>query len=172
MLEIFGVSLKLVQSTSPVPGKLAASVVQVNGKVWADLFLWDPLSKVLQFDEDAFSQLLVSAKKAEGGWVSIVLSITDFVIRIVNGLRGLFGGSYGGSLGFGQVGALVATASALAFIVATVAAAVVVIPLSCMAWALRLHINAQIRREREKVAAQVFSFFETLELRLDRLETS
>lgn len=162
MLEIFGVSVKLVQSTSPVPGKLAASVVQADGKVWADLFLWDPLSKVLQFDEDAFSQLLVSTKKAQGGWVSIVLWITDFMIRVANGLRGLFGGSYSGSFGFGQVGGLVAAVSAMAFIVATIAAAVVVIPLSCLAWALRLHINGQIRRERETVVAQVFGFFETL----------
>jgi hypothetical protein len=39
----------------------------------------------------------------------------------------------------------------------------VVLPLSCLAWALRLHINGQIRREREKVLNQVIGFFETLE---------
>ena len=163
MLEIFGISLKLVQSTSPIPGKLAASVVQADGKVWVDLFLWDPMSKALQIDEEAFSRLLVGAKKAQGGWAGIVLWITDFVIQVVNGVRGLFGGSYGGSLGFGQMGGMVAAASAVAFIIATIAAAVVVIPLSCLAWALRLHINGQIRREREKVLDQVIGFFETLE---------
>jgi hypothetical protein len=89
------------------------------------------------------------------------------VIRVVKGLRGLFGGSYGGSLGFGQMGGLVAATSALAFIVATIAAAVVVLPLSFLAWALRLHINGQIRREREKVSAQACVFFEALEQQIE-----
>jgi hypothetical protein len=103
--------------------------------VYATIAKFDVTDKTLQIDEEAFSRLLVGAKKAQGGCTGIVLWITDFVIQVVNGVRGLFGGSYGGSLGFGQMGGMVAAASAVAFIIATIAAAVVVIPLSCLAWA-------------------------------------
>ena len=71
-----------------------------------------------------------------------------------NGVRGLFAGSYGGSLGFVQLGRMVAAASALALalalasIIATIAGAVAVVPLSCLAWDLRLHISRKLRRRQ------------------------
>lgn len=160
MLEVFGVHLTLVPSTSPVPGKLSASVIATDGSVKADLFLWDPMSSVVQFDEGQLHQLLHEVKKAQRGWASIVLWVTDLVISVVNGLRAVCGGSYGGSLGFGQMGSIVTIASAMLFVVATILAAVVVIPLSLITWLLRRHINGQIRLERAKAINQAIAFFE------------
>ena len=162
-LEMFGVRVKLIQSTSPVPGKLAASVQEADSSVRPDFFIWDPMSAVVQFDETRLYELLGAAKRARFGWVSVVLRVTDFAISVVKGLRNLFGGSYGGSLGFGGLGSIVATASAVFFIIAAVAGAIVVIPLSLLAWVLRLKINAEIAAEREKVLAQVIEFFQAIQ---------
>jgi hypothetical protein len=159
VLEMFGARVKLIQSTSPVPGKLAASVLESDNSVRPDLFLWDPLGSVVQFDEDRLSQLLADAKRSQHGWATLVLMVTDFAISVVKRLRSLFGGSYGGSLGFGGLGSMVAIASAMLFIVAALAAAVVVIPLSILAWVLRSKVNADISVEKEKVLANVIVFF-------------
>lgn len=162
-LEVFGARVKLIQSTSPIPGKLAASVQEADNSVRPDLFFWDPMGAVVQFDERRLCELLEDAKRSRLGWASVVLWITDFAISVVKGLRNLFGGSYGGSLGFGGLGSLVAMASAIFFLIAAVAAAVVVIPLSILTWVLRLKVNAEISAEREKVLAQVIQFFKEIQ---------
>jgi len=54
----------------------------------------------------------------------------------------------------------VTIASAMLFVVATILAAVVVIPLSLITWLLRRHINGQIRLERAKAINQAIAFFE------------
>lgn len=158
-LEVFGIRVKLVQSTSPVPGKLAASVQEADNSIRPDLFIWDPMSAVVQFDEDRLLQFLADAKKSQRGWKTVVLWITDFAISVIKGLRDMFGGSYGGSLGSGGLGSMVAAASAIFFMIAAVAAAIVVFPLSLLAWLLRLKVNAEISAERQKVLAQVMEFF-------------
>jgi hypothetical protein len=162
MLDIFGIRLKLVQSTSPVRGKLAASVLEADGKARPDLFVWDPMSAILQFEEDRLGELLYAARKTVGGGLYLSLRAVELFIELVNSIRDLFGGSYGGSLGFGGFGGLAAMASAFFYLLATVAAAILNLPFQALAWLLRRRIQSQMRSEREQVLAQVLAFFESL----------
>ncbi|HXD39861.1 MAG TPA: hypothetical protein VN649_04825 [Ramlibacter sp.] len=161
-IDVFGVQLKLAQSTSPVPGKLAATVVAGDQRVWADFFLWDPLSQVIQFDEEALHQLMRGARRTQSPWASGALTVTDFGISVVQGIKRLSGGSYGGSLGFGQMGAITAMASALFFIVVSIMAAVVIAPLSIVAWLLRQKIDSDINKEKPRVLEQAIGFFQAI----------
>jgi hypothetical protein len=161
-IDVFGVQLELTQSTSPISGKLAASVIGRDQKVWADLFVWDPLSQVIQFDEEALQLLLRGACRTRSPWVSGALTLTDFGISVVSAIKRLFGGSYGGSLGFGPVGAITATLSSLALIVVSILGAIIIIPLSILAWLLHQKINSDIDTERPRVVQQAIGFFQTI----------
>lgn len=163
MLDVFGIHLKLVQSTSPVPGKLAATVVEADGKARPDLFIWDPMSAIVQFEEDRLTELLYAARRTMGGGLYLTLRTGEIFIEIVNSVRDLFGGSYGGSLGFGGFGGLAYMASAFIFLLATVAAAVVTMPFHAIAWFLRSRIKSQMQGERDRVIAQAIAFFENVE---------
>jgi hypothetical protein len=162
LIEVFGVQLRVAQSTSPVPGKLAASVIAADQKIWADLFLWDPLSQMIQFDEEALDHILKGARRTNSPWVSGVLTVTDFGISIVKSIKRLFGGSYGGSLGYGQMGGITAMASAFAFVVVSILAAFIVVPLSILAGVLRYKINSDINKEKPRVLEQAIGFFQAL----------
>jgi hypothetical protein len=70
--------------------------------------------------------------------------------------------SYGGSLGFGPVGAITATLSSLALIVVSILGAIIIIPLSILAWLLHQKINSDIDTERPRVVQQAIGFFQTI----------
>jgi hypothetical protein len=163
LIDVFGLQLKLAQSTSPVPGKLAATVLAGDQRVWADLFVWDPLSQVIQFDEEVLHELMRGARRAQSPWASGALSVTDFGISIIQGIKRLFGGSYGGSLGYGQMGAITAMASAFFFLVVSILAALIVAPLSIVAWLLRHKINSDIDKEKPRVLQQAIGFFQGIQ---------
>jgi hypothetical protein len=164
-LQVFGRRRTLLQSTSPLQGKLAASVVEGDGAAWPDMFLWDPMSGLLQYDEDRLAAFLQAAKRGESGVAAVILWLTDGAIIVVKWLRSLFGGSYGGAFGFGPLGSIVAMASAVLAIMAAIVAAVVLVPLSIVGGILRYRIGAQIRAEKQVVLTQVTSFFEQLQVK-------
>lgn len=159
MLEIFGVQLRLVPSTSPVPGMRAASLVDASGAVRPNLFSWDPLGQIVHYEQDALYALVHDVKKSKAGVSLAVLWVTDFAIRLIKGLRSLFGGSYGGSFGFGSLGGMMAAISAVLFILASITAAAVITPLAILAWVLRYRIDREISVESQKVLSQVSEYF-------------
>ena len=61
-ISIFGSTAELIESTSAMVGKRAAAVIDHNKKVWGDLFLWDPMNGMVQFDHNALYPLLLPAK--------------------------------------------------------------------------------------------------------------
>lgn len=162
MIEVFGARKELRQSTSPVPGKVCVAVVEHDGRAWPDLFLWDPISDIVQWDHARVEEFLRATKRRQSPLANAVLWTTEGMITLVRGIRGLFGGSYGGSLGFGQLGGLVAMMSAVLAIVAFLAAAVVLVPLTLIAWGLRAWIDQQVKKEAPKVVDQVQVFCRSL----------
>jgi hypothetical protein len=171
-LQVFGSHRTLVQSTSPLPGKLAVSVVEADGAAWPDMFLWDPMSQLVHYNEETLVDFLLAAKRREGVTTAAVLGLTDGAIAAVKRIRGLFGGSYGGALGFGPLGTIVAMASAVLAIMAAVAAVAVVVPLSIVAVLLRYRIGGQIRAEKQRVLDQVTSYFEQLQRSQDAVPSA
>jgi hypothetical protein len=162
LIDVFGTRLELIRSTSPVPGKWAASVQGNGNSVIPDLFLWDPMVASVQYDEARLTEWLEAVQRSRLGLAALLLGVTDALIWAVKGARRLFGGSYGGSLGFGGLGALVAVMSAVLLTVATLAAALVLAPLSFAAWLLRKRLLTQVMSEKEKVLIQASEFFEQL----------
>ena len=57
MLDILGIQLKLIASTSPVAGKVGASIL-ADGSIRADMFMHDPVGNFVQFEEERLQTLL------------------------------------------------------------------------------------------------------------------
>lgn len=162
MLDIFGIHLKLIPSTSPVPGKLGASIMEADGSIRADMFMLDPVGDFLQFDEDRLQQLLYQARKTQGGAVAQALSFADSMVGVFDALRRMFGGRYSGALGFGEFGGLMATVQTLMAITATVITFVLKLPFQAVGWFLRRRLQREIAHERQHVLNQVSQFFRDL----------
>ena len=158
-LTIFDNDIEILQSTSPVPGKLAASLTMANQSALPDAFVWDPMSGIIQYDEQVVMNLLGMLRKAKGGIVSIVLMISDGLIAVVKWIRRLFGGNYGGSMGYGQAGSIVAAASAILLIMISIAAAVIILPLSIVAWVVRKKVEIEVKAEKKRLLDEVSNFF-------------
>lgn len=158
-LEIFGVKLKLVESTSPVPGRRCASVLTGDGSVWADLFVFDPLSGILEFDEARLKSLLIGAKRTQTPWMSWVLSICNGVRSAAGAFSRATDGSYGGTFGYGQAGSLVAMTSAWFRIFLVAAIFIFTIPFTLVGGFVAMLMEPQIKRERERALDQVIGFF-------------
>ncbi|MBP9953496.1 MAG: hypothetical protein KBF22_03380 [Ottowia sp.] len=58
MLDILGIQLKLIASTSPVAGKVGASILEADGSIRADMFMHDPVGNFVQFEEERLQTLL------------------------------------------------------------------------------------------------------------------
>lgn len=158
-INIFKSKVVLIQSTSPVPGKLAATAIDPKKRIWADLFLWDPMSGVVQFDGDTLYQLLVQERRKQSPWIAGALWVTEGAISVVKAIKRLTGGSYGGSLGYGEFGRMAGLASAVMAIVFAILAAVVLAPLTLIAWVLRKLIDQDMSSETQQVVDQVGTFF-------------
>jgi hypothetical protein len=162
LLEIFGIHLKLIPSTSPVPGKLGASIMEADGSVRADMFMLDPVGDFLQFDEGRLQQLLYQARMTQGGAIARTLSYTDGMVGLLDAFRRMFGGRYSGPLGFGEFGGLMATVQSLMAITATVIAFVLKLPFQAVGWFLRRKLQQEIANERQHVLSQVSQFFHSI----------
>ena len=162
MLEIFGIHLKLIPSTSPVPGKLGASIMEADGSIRADMFMLDPVGEFLQFDEDRLQQLLYQARKTQGGAVAQALWLTDSVVGVFDAFRRVFGGRYSGALGFGEFGGLMATVQSLMAMTAAIVAFMLKLPFQAVGWFLRRKLQQEIANERQHVLNQVSRFFHSL----------
>jgi hypothetical protein len=163
VLEIFGVNLKLIESTSPVPGKLCASVLDAAGKVMPDMFMHDPKGDFTQYDEGEVDRLLHQAFRAKGGFVPLLLGVCRGAIATLDGIRRLFGGSYSGSLGVGNVGQTVSMASAFMSIVAWIFTTVLKAPFSLVAGVVQWRLKSQFAAEKAKLIEQVQVFFASLQ---------
>jgi hypothetical protein len=155
MIEVFGWQSTLRKSTSPVPGKTSLAVVAPEGHAWTDVFLWDPVSGLLEWDQAKLEEVLFLAKRAQSPIVMSTLRSVEGLAGAVRWVRRVFSGSYGGSLGFGRMGSVVAMTSALMGVVMFLVAGVLLAPLIVIAWWIRLWINSQIRQEQQRVLAQV-----------------
>lgn len=162
MIEIFGIHLKLIPSTSPVPGKLGASILEADGSIRADMFMLDPVGDFLQFDEDRLQQLLYQARKTQGGTTARVLGFTDGMVYMLDAFKNLFGGSYSGALGYSDFGRLMATVASLMSITAAIFAFVLKLPFQTIGWFLRRKLQQEISQERQHVLNQVSQFFQGL----------
>ena len=163
MLEVFGVKLQLIESTSPVPGKLCASVLDASGGVMPDMFMHDPKGQFIQFDEEAIETLLYKAFRTKGGVVPVLLGICRGAIATLDGLRRLFGGSYSGALGYGTAGQSISMVSAFMSIVAAIFTTVLKLPFSLCKWLLEWRLKSQFAAEKTKVIEQVQAFFANLQ---------
>ena len=112
------------------------------------------------FEEQVLYQLMRSAKFRQAKWLGVVLGVTDGAMTIVNGIKRLSGGSYGGSLGYGSAGGLVSSASAILSILITILAFIVLAPLTLVSWVLNAKMNRDIKVELQSVINQVSVFFE------------
>lgn len=162
MLEIFGIHLKLIPSTSPVAGKLGASIMEADGSVRPDMFMLDPVGDFLQFEEERLHQLLYQARKTKGGAVTWTLWFTDGMVDVIDTFRSMFGGRYSGAMGFGDVGGLMATVQSLMSITAGILAFILKLPFLAIGWPLRRKLKAEITKERQHVLNQVTQFFHSL----------
>jgi hypothetical protein len=159
VFEVFGAKFRFVQSTSPVQGKHCASIVGPDGSAWPDMFLWDPMSQLVQFDEDRLDALLFEQRRRQLTWLGALAWLADAGIYMARMVRALFSGSYGGSLGFGPMGSIVGIMSGVLLIVASAAAAVVIAPLALVGWIARTRMAAQVRRERQVLVVRAQAFF-------------
>lgn len=159
MLEIFGIHLKLIASTSPVPGKLGASIMEADGSIRPDMFLLDPVGDFLQFEEERLQQLLYQSRKAKGGGLAWTLWFIDGMVDVIDSFRSMFGGRYSGALGFGDFGGLMATVQSLMSMTAAVVAFVLRLPFQAVGWFLRRKLHKELALERQHVLNQVSQFF-------------
>jgi len=160
-IEIFGTSVQLVPATSPVPGYVAATAIDWKQKIWQNLFLQDPKNGTVSFEEQVLYQLMRSAKFRQAKWLGVVLGVTDGAMTIVNGIKRLSGGSYGGSFGYGSAGGLVSSASAIFSILINILAFIALTPLTLVSWVLNAKMNRDIKAELQSVINQVSVFFES-----------
>ena len=160
-IEIFGSSVQLLPATSPVPGRLAATAIDWKQKIWQDLFLQDPKNGLINFESEVLYQLMSNAKVRHSRWLGVVLGVTDGAISVVNSIKRLSGGSYGGTFGHGSMGSMISSASAVFTIVITILAFIVLAPLTLVAWVLRSKMDREIKGELQNVINQVAAFFET-----------
>lgn len=162
MLEIFGIHLKLIPSTSPVAGKLSASIMEADGSVRADMFMLDPVGNFLQFEEERLHQLLYQARNAKGDMVARALWISDGMVGLIDTFRRMFGGQYSGALGYGDFGRLMATVQSLMSMTAAIVAFILKLPFQTVGWFLRKRLQQEMVRERQHVLNQVSLFFQSL----------
>ncbi len=158
-ISIFGSTAELIESTSAVVGKRAAAVIDHNKKVWGDLFLWDPMNGMVQFDRHALYPLLLQQRRKTSPWLGATLWLTDGAISLVKGIRRMTGGSYGGTFGYGDFGSIMAMGSAVVSVMFAIAAAIVLAPLIILGWCLRQWINHELVSESQRVVDQVGAFF-------------
>ena len=159
-IDIFGSSVQLVPATSPVPGRQAATAIDWTQKIWQDLFLQDPQNGIVNFEEDVLCELMRNAKFRQTKWLGLALGVTGGAMSIVNGIKRLSGGSYGGSLGYGSAGGLVSSASAIFTILIAILAFIALAPLTLVSWVLRAKMDRDIKVELQRVIDQVSVFFE------------
>lgn len=162
MLEIFGIHLKIIPSTSPVAGKLGASIMEADGSVRPDMFMLDPVGNFLQFEEERLQQLLYQARNAKGDVVARALWISDGMVGLIDTFRRLFGGQYSGALGYGDFGRLMATVQSLMSMTAAIVAFILKLPFQAVGWILRKRLQREMVRERQHVLNQVSLFFQSL----------
>lgn len=160
-ISIFGQTYNLVESTAKSVGRMAASIQAPDGKILPDAFEFDPKSGIATFDEDSIYNLLHDAKAKTSPSAMFALMVTDILIRIVKGIRGLFGGQYSGSFGFGHAGTIIIAVSAIALLLVSIAAAVIIVPLMLVAWIIRKSIDSKIADEKSRLIDQVLSYFAT-----------
>lgn len=160
-VTVFQSEFEMIESTSAIAGKFAASLTG-EGEVWSDAFIYDPKSKIVNFDKGQLYSFVHGAKKKASPAAMIFLTITDVAIRGINGVKGLFGGSYGGTMGTGQAGSMIVMASALLFIVVAIMAAIVVVPLSILGWLVRKKIDGEIAKESAKFIDQILVNFDEM----------
>ncbi|MCP5268386.1 MAG: hypothetical protein H6943_05005 [Zoogloeaceae bacterium] len=160
-ISIFGQTYSLVESTAKSIGRQAASIQAPDGKILPDAFEFDPKSGIATFDEDSVYNLLHDAKSKTSPIAMFALMVTDILLRIVRGIRGLFGGQYSGTFGFGSVGNLIMATSAIALLLVSAAAAVIIVPLVLAAWMIRKSIDNDIAVEKSHLINQVLSYFTT-----------
>lgn len=162
MLDILGIQLKLIASTSPVAGKVGASILEADGSIRADMFMHDPVGNFVQFEEERLQTLLYQARMSKGDAVARTFWVSEGIIEMTNSFRNLFGGQYGGALGYGDFGRLMATVQSLMSITAALIAFIVRLPFHAVGWFLRRKLQQEIANERQHVLNQVHQFFKSL----------
>ncbi|TXT40791.1 MAG: hypothetical protein FD135_919 [Comamonadaceae bacterium] len=159
-IEIFGSSVQLLPATSPLPGRLAATAIDWKQKIWTALFLQDPMNGLINFESEVLYQLMRNAKVRQSRWLGVVLWVTDGAISVVNSIKRLSGGSYGGTFGYGSMGSMISSGSAIFTIVISILAFIALAPLTLVAWVLRFKMDRDIKAELQRVIDQVAVFFE------------
>lgn len=162
MLDIFGIQLKLIPSTSPVAGKVGASILEADGSIRADMFMHDPVGNFVQFEEERLQTLLYQARMTKRDAVARALWISDGMVDMINAFRNMFGGRYSGALGYGEFGGLMATVQSLMSITAAFIAFILRLPFQAVGWLLRRKLQQEITNERQHVLNQVHQLFQSL----------
>jgi uncharacterized membrane protein len=157
-INIYNSQAELIESTSPVAGKRCATLIDQNKKVWSNLFLWDPLSGLVDFDGDTLYQLLAQERRKQAPGLAAAMWVTDGVIALVKMIKRVTGRSYGGSMGYSDFGRIVAMAGVLMAIVFGIAAVLVLAPLMLLGWVLRKVFDHSIMSELQRVVDQVAAF--------------
>src|SRR5690606_29812808 len=114
------------------------------------------------WDDARLLELMRETKRKRSPVLNLLLLITDAMTWLVRSIRGLFGGTYGGSFGFGNAGGMIAAASAILGIVAYLLAALALAPLLVLGWTLRRWLDSSVGREKTLVLSQASEFFVAL----------
>lgn len=149
MLDIFGIQLKLIPSTSPVAGKVGASILEADGSIRAAMFMHDPVGNFVQFEEERLQTLLYQARMTKRDAVARALWISDGMVDMINAFRNFFGGRYSGALGYGEFGGLMATVQSLMSITAAFIAFILRLPFQVVGWFARRKLQQEITNERQ-----------------------
>lgn len=157
-----GETFDVVESTSPVPGRRSLVLVEVTGRAWPDLFLYDPVSKTVHYDPQQVRQFVMSARVSQARWASALLAVTDAIAALGRGVGRLASGGYGGTFGFGSAGGVIASAGAVFNLLVQVTAWVVTLPFRLLGGGVRLWLSRSVAAEEQKLVQSMPQVFDAL----------
>ena len=137
-------------STSSVPGKHTASVVDSSKRIWGDLLCWDPMTGFIEFDKEKLKALLLKEKRKHS---PVLLGAAGGIGILASGSRSVmdyFRRHFVNSYGIANI------AVAMVF---TGLTAVVALPLMAINSMLENAVNRDLNSEVQNVIDQAGAFF-------------
>lgn len=149
-IRIFSRSVELMLSTSPVPGKPSASIVDSSQTMWPDVVRWDPMTGYVECDPEKLSALIQREKRKQSPVVSGLAGGVDALTSIFRSVLDYFWRHFTQSHGIANI----AFALVLSGMVAVVA-----LPLMGLSGLIQAALARQVQSEARSVIDQAGEFF-------------